>query len=116
MKKIFIALALATASCQTPQVLQAPAPCAASSIDEKGYVIALQTFDTMLTAIDRLQLAGVIHGGSPQAIKIADAIHDAKLAFQAAGAAQKACNTTNYFTAIAQAHAAISKINVLIKG
>lgn len=116
MKKIFIALLLATASCQTPSILQAPAPLAASTIDEKSFIVALQAFDTALTAVDRLIAAGVITPGSPRAHSIADAVHAGKLAFQAASAAQRAGNTTSYFTAIEQARVAVSRINALVGG
>jgi hypothetical protein len=116
MKKIFIAILLATASCRPGGISSTPAPCAASAVDEQGFVLALQTFDVLLTSVDRLQLAGVIVGGSPRAIQIADAIHSAKLAFQAASAAQKVCNSGDYFSALTQAHSAVAKLSSLIKG
>lgn len=115
MKKIFIALSITLAGCQT-NPLAAPAPLAYTVIDEKSLVLALQTFDTVLTAVDRLVAAGVIVPGSPRAVKIADAIHSAKLAYQAASAAQRAGNTTSYFTAISSASSAVARINQLIKG
>lgn len=114
MKKIIIALSIALAGCQTPTFLQAPAPLAAQSVDEKTLVLALQTFDTALTAVDRLVAAGVIVPGSPRAVQIADAIRTAKKAYQAASAAQRAGNTTSYFTAIAQAKLAVGEISTLI--
>ena len=83
---------------------------------EKGLIIAMQTFDTLLTAVDKLVAAGVIKPGSPLAMQIADAIHKAKVAFQVAVAAQKVGNSGSYFTAIAQAQAAIADINLLVKG
>jgi len=115
MKKIFIALSLALASCTT-NPFAAPAPCSVSAVDEKGLVLALETFDTTLTAVDRLIAAKVIVPGSPRAIQIADAISAAKTAYQAASAAQKVCNTTSYLTAIGQAQIAVARINQLIKG
>lgn len=116
MKKIFLALALASASCTTPIPLNSPAPLAHTTIDERGFIIALQTFDTTLTAVDRLVAAGVIKPGTPIAVRLADTIREAKLAFQTAGAALNAGNTTSYFTALTQAQAAIATINVLVKG
>lgn len=114
MKKILIALSIALASCQTPTFLQAPAPLAASTIDEKTLVLALQTFDTALTAVDRLIAVGVIKPGSPRAVQMADAIHKAKVAYQAASAAQRAGNTTSYLTALSQAKLAVGEMSTLI--
>lgn len=116
MKKIFIALLLATASCSPGGVLSSPAPCSATVVDERTLVIALQSFDTMLTAVDRLVKAKVIVPGSPKAVQIADAIHAAKVGYQTASAAQRACNSSSYFTALTQASTAVARINSLIKG
>lgn len=116
MKKLFIALSIALAGCQSGLNLNAPAPLAATTIDEKALIVALQTFDTVLTAVDRLTAAGVIVPGSARAVHIADAIHKAKLAFQTASAAQRVGNTGSYFTALAQAQSAIASINLLMKG
>lgn len=80
MKKIFIALSIALAGC-AHNPLAAPAPLAAMAIDEQGFILALNTFDTALTAVDRLVAAGVIVPGSPRALQIADAIHRAKSAY-----------------------------------
>lgn len=115
MKKILIALSIALASCTT-NPLAAPAPLAHTTIDEKGLILALQTFDTVLTAVDRLVAARVIVPGSPRALQIADAIHTAKLAYQAASAAQRAGNSGSYIAAIGQASVAVARINLLIKG
>lgn len=117
MKKILIALsAVSLMGCATiDRLVHAPAPLATTAIDEKTLIIALQTFDTVLTAVDRLVAAGVIKPGSPRALQIADAIHAAKVAYQAASAAQRAGNSSSYFTAIGQAQLAVNKINTLIR-
>lgn len=118
MKKIMIALAaLSLTSCAlVDKIVSSPAPLAQTAIDEKGLIIALQTFDTVLSAVDRLIAAGVIKPGTPRAIQIADAIQTAKRAYQAASAAQRVGNSAAYSTAIANASAAIGHINLLIKG
>ena len=116
MKKIFIALSIALVSCTPGSVLTAPAPLAHTTIDEKGLILALQTFDTVLTAVDRLVAAGVIKPGSPRAVQIADAIQSTKKALQIASAAQRVGNTGSYLTAIRQAQVAIAQINSLVKG
>lgn len=118
MRKLLIACSIVLAGC-TPtltSVTTAPAPLAATAIDEKGLILALQTFDTVLTAVDKLIAARVIVPGSARAIAIADTIAKAKVAFQAASAAQRAGNTASYITAITQAKAAVANINVLVKG
>jgi hypothetical protein len=118
MKKILVALsALSLVACAPgTSILSAPAPLAQTAMDEKALIVALQTFDVVLTAVDRLVAAGVIKPGSPRAIQIADAIRTARLACQAAVAAHHAGNSTSYFTAISQAQTAIGQINLLIKG
>ena len=116
MKKILIALSIVALGACATNPLAAPAPLASTTIDEKGLIIALQTFDTLLTAVDKLVAVGVIKPGSPRALQIADAIHTGKLAFQAASAAQRAGNSGSYITAIGQAQVAIANINQLIKG
>lgn len=118
MKKFLIVLAaFSLSSCGViDRIVSSPAPLAETAVDEKSLIIALETFDTVLTAVDRLIEAKVIMPGSPRAIQIADVIRDAKVAFQAASAAQRAGNSASYNVAIAQASLAINKINLLIKG
>ena len=63
MKKFLIAVSIALAGCTT-NPLAAPAPLASTTIDEKGLIIAMQTFDTLLTAVDQLVVMKVIVPGS----------------------------------------------------
>lgn len=118
MRKILLAFtALSLTGCSVvDKVVSAPAPCAVSTVDEKSLVVALQTFDTVLTAVDKLIAAKVIVPGSPRALQIANAIHKAKIAYQAASAAQRVCNTTSYLTALSQAQLAVGEISTLIGG
>lgn len=115
MKKILIAVSLALAGCTTLTPLTAP-PLSQTTVDEKALILSLQTFDTMLTAVDRLVAAGVIKPGSTRAVQIADVIAKAKVAFSAASAAQRAGNASSYISAIADAQRAVADINLLIKG
>lgn len=121
MNKLLIAVAaLSLTSCGVSQgldnLVSSPAPCSVSVVDERALVLGLQTFDTVLTAVDKLITAKVIVPGSPRAVQIADVIRDAKLAFQSASAAQRACNTTSYLTALGQAQTAVARINTLVRG
>lgn len=117
MRKILIALALGcsvpmTTGCETLRT----APLANTAVDEKALIVALQTFDTVLTAVDRLVEAKVIVPGSPRAVQIADAIAKAKTAYQAASAAQRAGSATSYLAALNDAQRAVAEINLLVKG
>jgi hypothetical protein len=117
MKKLVIALSIALAGCQPGvSVVTAPAPLAATTIDEKSLVVALQTFDTVLTAIDRLIAARVIVPGSPRAIQLANAVNKAKLGYQAASAAQRVGDSGSYLAGLAEAQVALSTIRQLVKG
>lgn len=115
MKKLLIAIALATAGCTSIAPITS-APLMQTTVDEKALILSLQTFDTVLTAVDQLIAAGVIKPGSRRAVQIADVIAKAKVAFNAASAAQRAGNATNYISAIADAQQAVANINILIKG
>jgi hypothetical protein len=116
MKKLFIAISIALAGCTPTGGIVTSPPLSATSIDEKALVLTLETFDTMLTAVDRLVDAKIITPGSPRAIQIANVIAKAKVALQAASAAQRAGNASSYLAAIGDAQAAIANINTLIKG
>ncbi len=118
MKRIVIALALGLSACNTTGALvpSAPAPLAATSIDEKVLIVGLQTFDTLLSAVDKLVAVGVLKPGTARSVQVADAIKEAKIGFQAASAAQRAGNAGTYSLGLAQAQTAIARINLLIKG
>jgi hypothetical protein len=118
MRKLLIALSLSCVSLSAcnPAILAKPAPLATTTIDEKTLILSLQTFDTVLTAVDKLVAAGVIKPGSPRALQIANAIQTAKTAYQAASAAQRVGNSSSYFAALLQAQGALAQINLLVKG
>ena len=115
MKKVFFALSI-LALCPSCATLSSPAPLANTTVDEKTLIVALQTFDTALTAVDQLVAARIIVPGSPRALAIADAIGVAKRAYTAAAAAQKVGNSSSYLAALLQAQGAIAQINSLVKG
>jgi hypothetical protein len=119
VKKILIALALVStplSACAGFNPFVSPAPLTHSAVDEKTLIVALQTFDTLLTAVDKLIEVGVIKPGSPRAVQIADAIAKAKQAFQAADAARKAGSSQSYVAAFSDAQSAVAQISLLIKG
>lgn len=94
---------------------QAPAPLAATAIDERALVLGLQSFDATLDAIDLLVEAKIIKPGSPTAVRLADAIDTTRLAFQAAGNAQRAGNTTSYSEALVLATAALADVRTALR-
>lgn len=116
MKKFVLALALVSSTLSSCTTLSSPAPLAKTTIDEKTLIVALQTFDTTLTAIDQLVASGYIKAGSPKAIQLANYIEVAKKSFEAAAAAEKLGNSSSYLSALLQAQGAIAQINLLVKG
>ncbi len=116
-KFLIILAAFSLTSCSViDKAISAPAPLSQTAIDEKGLVLSLYTFDTLLTAVDKLIEARVIVPGSPRAIQIANAIRKIKLAYQVARSAQRAGDSGSYLTAIAEAQNGMANIRLLIKG
>ncbi len=120
MRRILLAalapLALLTSGCAGfLDTVNAPAPLEQTVIDEKAIVLALSTFDTVLTAVDALKASGHITPGSPKALTLARHIDTARLALEAASAAQRAGSTSSYFTAIEQARVAIGLVKEALK-
>ncbi len=102
--------ALGLSACASFDPFHAPAPLEQSVLDEKALVLALETFDTVLTSVDILTDAGYIQPGSTRARQIADAIDRAKGWMQAASAAQRAGSTASYLEALEQARRAIASV------
>lgn len=94
---------------------RAPAPLEQTAVDEKALVLALETFDTVLTSVDILLEAGYIVPGSPRALEIAGNIDRARNALGAASAAQRAGSTSSYLEALEEARAAISLVKSALK-
>lgn len=94
---------------------QAPAPLEQTTVDEKALVLALETFDTVLTSVDILLEAGYIVPGSPRALEIAGNIDRARNALGAASAAQRAGSTSSYLEALEEARAAIALVKSALK-
>lgn len=116
MKKIFIILsAFSLTACGTiGEIASTPPPCSQTVADEQGFNIALLSFDTLLTSVDRLIAAKVIVPGSPRALQIADAIRSGKAGYLVARDARKVCNADNYLAGLTQAQVAIGNISSLI--
>lgn len=125
MRKILsIAIALSLSGCTSlvpgesgvPTIPEAPAPLAATAIDDTALMTAWRSFDVALDAIAVLRTQGIIKVGSPKALAIANGIDRALTALQAAEHAAAAGSTTSYLTALAEARLAFTDLRIVIKG
>lgn len=119
MRKVLTLLLTASlAACTTPGVLSvptaAPAPLAATIIDDKALTTAWKSFDVALDAINLLGDAGKIVPGTPKGKAVAAGIRKVLAALTAAEHAVAAGSTTSYRTALTEAQLAIAELrNVL---
>ncbi|MES2902698.1 MAG: hypothetical protein V4696_00790 [Pseudomonadota bacterium] len=120
MKRLMILLAaLSLNACALPSFslgAPAPAPLAATTIDDTALSTAWKSFDVALDAINLAIDAGAIKVGSPQAIKVADAIDRVTAALTAAESAAAAASTTSYKSALLDARAALAQLRLALKG
>ena len=117
MKKLFYAVALASASIALPSCdLPPPGQLQQTTVDEKAYLTALLAFDTFVESVDSLIDAGVIVPGSPRAVALADAIDKARGAFAVASKALDAGVAQDYVTAMREAADALRMAGALLKG
>ena len=109
-------IVMALAACTPAQigVRSAPAPLEATVIDERALITAYATFDTALTAIDALVVAGVIVPGTLRAMKVQQLIRTAQAALNAARAARRAGSATDYLTAMDGARDAMVQITAAL--
>lgn len=91
------------------------APLRNTNGDERMILVAYQTADAILGAVDLLVDTGKIKPGSPQALRVASALKTAKAALYAAALAQRAGNATNYRDAMDDAEAALAAAGTALK-
>ena len=96
--------------------VQAPAPLAQTHYDEQALNLAWETFDTVLTSVDALVESGHLVRNSPRALQVRRYLIQARSALNAATAAARAGNTTDYGTALAQAREAYTNVRGIISG
>lgn len=124
MKMIFPIVLFAVAACTTANgasVLDTvgskpPITCAKTSFDEKALTLAAQSVDVLALSASALVKAGVVTKGSPNALKLATGLDDARIGVNSAELAREACNATSYSTALAKATAAIATIKSALGG
>lgn len=129
MKKLLTAaLMLCLAACSLPNMSigtpTAPAPLAATTIDDTGLEAAWKSFDVALDAINLLIDVKQITPGSAKAKRIADGIDAVTASLVAAeSAVAAASNPSDYLTALvrykqalADAKAALTLLRAALKG
>lgn len=119
MKRFLTILAAATAlsACSTPFVIgpqAAPAPLAATTIDDRALMAAWRTFDAALDAINLYMDAKPSAIGTPGAVRLANAVDAVSAALTAAESAAAAGSATDYATAIAKAKDALTEMRAAI--
>ena len=79
-------------------------------------VVAWRAFDALLTAVDGLQAAGVLRGGTPRAIQVANLLDRARHGLNAATDAARAGNSADFTTALTEAQTALGEARAAIGG
>ena len=121
MKKLLLCLAAVASlsACKVDSVASAgsaPAPLQGQTIDEKTLLVAVDSFETALTAVDKLLEAKIIVPGTPQANGLAACLSDARDFLNAAAGAQRAGSSVEYLAALANARAAITEAGKALRG
>lgn len=93
-----------------------PAPGAATLLDDKALVVALQSADTIATSVDALVKARVIVPGTPRALAVQSALKRLRSSLTAASAAQRAASATSYAEALRNAATAARDVAAAIRG
>lgn len=94
----------------------APAPLAATTIDDTALEAAWKSFDVALDAINLAIDAKAITPGSTKAVAIANAIDKVTGFLSAAELAASAGSTTDYKKALEDAKAALTQLRFTLKG
>ncbi len=85
----------------------APAPLAATTIDDRGLEIAWKAFDLALDGINVLGDFGIIKPGTPEGRAVAKGIRAVNTALATAERAASGLSTTNYAQALEDANTAL---------
>lgn len=121
MRKILLpfaaALALSVTGCQSiglkdPSI---SAPLSQTTADEKALIYAYESFDAILTLVDRSVDAGLIVPGTPRAQAIRDHLVRVKAALNAASAARRAGSVDAFQDAFDEAAEAMRLAKLAIK-
>lgn len=121
MRKILLPLAVASSlfvsGCDTIGLTPvSPAPLQQTTTDEKALIYAYESYDAILTLVDKAIDANIIVPGSPRALAIRNHLITVRNALAAASAARKAGSATDFQVAFAQATEAMRLAKLAIKG
>ncbi len=121
MKRLLLiaGASLSLTACQLPNIqigAEAPAPLAATVIDDKALMAAWQSFDLALDGINLLADKGYLVPGTAKAIKVADGIDKVTAFLTAAESAVAAGSTKDYAVAMANTRGAIAQLRAALKG
>lgn len=112
---MFAALALCACAGMSAFVPAAPAPLAATTIDDTGLETAWRAFDVSLDAINLLGDMGVIVPGSPRGRAVAGAIRTVNRSLAAAERFAAAGSQTDYVLAMRDATAGMETLRAALK-
>ena len=118
MKSILIlaaALALSACGMTMPTLTQAPAPLAATTIDDTALETAWRSFDAALDAINLLGDAKQIIPGTPRGKAVATAIRKVNSALMSAEHMAAAGSTKDYLQALAEAKMGIAELRTALR-
>lgn len=117
MKRILYAAALALSLPGCATIADTPtAPLAQTHIDEQALTAAYASFDVLLTAIDGLVVAGVLHPGTDKALKVKALIQTSQDGLNTARAVREGLSQANPVLALEKATDAFRQITALLKG
>lgn len=122
MRKIFLpfaaAIALSVSGCATTElgVGASPAPLQQSVADEKALIYSYESYDALLTVVDKALDAGLIVPGTARALSIRNNLIRVKAALNAASAARRAGSVAEYDRAFTEAAEAMRLAKLAIKG
>lgn len=115
MKRLFLAVAaLSLGACQMPAIGVAPAPLAATTIDDSALLTAWKAHAALQDALNLYMDAKPSVIGTPGAKRVAD-INDAiTAALSAAESAAAAGSSTDYLVALAKAKEALGQMRTAL--
>lgn len=112
-----LAALLALGGCAlTAEDGRAPAPLAATQIDEQALDLAYHSFEVALTAIDGMRDTGRLVPGTPAALRVQRLIRTAQAGFDIAYKVRAGLSDEDGAAALQSAGVALRELSVLLQG